>query len=243
MKHKIYILLLAVFFCSCKKENNRDCITSMGDEITEVRPSYDFDKIYLTDKVNVEYRYADTCFVEVIFGKNVISHIKTPVKDRTLYIRNEGTCQWVRSLKKIPLVRIYAPTLSYIYNTSSAELNFADTLKAVEFMYEQKNANGNVNLLTQTQRIKIYAHTGYTGVRVSGQTQHAGLYSAATGKMNASALIADTAIVNNSSIQDINCVATTYLFGEINLSGNILYTGEPQLVETSIHGTGRVIHQ
>lgn len=242
MRHFLTAWVILVV-CGCTDHNEWDCLKSMGTETSEIRHTGNFEKVFMSDRINVSYRYSDTCYVEVKFGKNIIDRVKTRADNHILNISNTATCNWVRDLKKVPLVIIYAPSLMYISNASSANLMFEDTLTANDFWYEQYSSNGEVNLLLNNKKTRIYAHTGYSDIQVAGKTHHAGLYNASVGKMDATQLVADTAIVNNTSLQDLKCTATTYLFGEINLSGNILYRGNPTVVETSINGSGSVIPQ
>jgi len=207
----------------------------------EIRQTGNFDKVFISDKVNLDYRYLDSCFVKVQFGENIIHHIQSEVKESSIYVSNEATCNWVRSLKKIPLVTIYAPTLHYLSNTSSATIKMQDTLISSDFLYEQFGSNGSAYLLVKTDSTRVYAHTGYTDIKVNGRTSYAGLYNASVGKLDAATLESEITIVNNTSIQDIPCIAHQYLFGEINLSGNILYSGDPEGIETRINGSGKVI--
>ncbi len=241
------LLYIAFAFCicitGCNKEDGWDCLKSFGDDVSEIRHPGNFDQIFLTGKVDLDYRYSDSCYVEVFFGENIIHHIETRLEGNSLYIANTAKCNWVRTLKKIPLVVVYAPTLSYLENTSSATITMHDTLISNDFLYEQRGSNGNVKLLLNTDSASIWAHTGYTGIIVSGRTNYAGLYNASVGILNASRLNSNITVVNNSSLQDLPCIANDYLFGEINLSGNILYWGDPENVDASINGSGRLIAQ
>lgn len=244
MKILLYIAIVFTLILSgCNNEDSWDCLKSFGDDVSEIRHPGSFSQIFLTDKVDMEYRQSDSCYVEVFFGENIIHHIETRVDGNSLYIANTATCNWVRTLKKIPLVVVYAPTLSYLENTSSATITMRDTLISNDFLYEQRGSNGNAHLLLKTDSARVYAHTGYTGIYVKGKTQFSGLYNASVGKLDASQLISDITIVNNTSLQDLPCVSNAYLFGEINLSGNILYAGDPESIDTSINGSGRVMPQ
>lgn len=241
MKRSLYIAIAILILSGCNKEEGWDCLKSYGDEITERRNLGKFDKVFVSDKINLDYRFSDSCYVEVSFGENIVHHIQTQVEGSSIYISNEATCNWVRSLKKIPLVTIYAPTLHYLYNTSSATLTMRDTLVSNDFLYEQRGSNGSAFLLVNTDSTTVLAHTGYTDIKVSGRTEFASLYNASVGKFDASLLNSNITLVNNSSLQDLPCVAEIYLFGEINLSGNILYSGHPELIDTNIYGSGRVM--
>lgn len=244
MKKGFYIAFIAFLALqSCNNEDSWDCLKSLGDTVTEERSIGVFDRVFLKDKINLEYYYSESYYVEVEFGENIVHHIKTKRDGNSLYISNEATCNWVRSLKEIPLVRIYAPTLSYLENTSSANITFVDSLKSLDFLYEQRLSNGEVFMLFNTDSARVYAHTGYTGITLAGRTKNAGLYNASVGQFDASRLQSDITTVNNTSLQDILCVANTYLFGEINMSGNIRYSGDPENVDTSINGSGQVLPQ
>lgn len=242
MKRLIVILSLLCIATACDRDHGWNCTRSLGDEIKDTRYPGHFTRLYTYNKVNVNYYYADSCFVEVTYGENIIDQIETSVEGNTLKIANNSTCNLVRNLSIVPEVNVFAPTIEYIENRSAADITTHDTLRAGYFQYQQFKANGNVKLKLRTDTAEIFAHTGYTEITLSGSTYKCALYSAATGKLDASRLSAVNTFVNNASIQDISCVAHNYLYAVVNLSGNIRYSGTPGMVETSINGSGRVIH-
>lgn len=237
--HFIWLLIL-IITASCDRDSGSNCTRTLGDEITEIRYPGTFSRIYAADKININYRYADTCYVEVTYGKNIIGQIETSVSLSTLTIADNSTCNFIRSLSIVPEVTVFAPTLNNIDNQSSGDITTLDTLKSNFFQYEQFKANGEIKLILLTDTAQIYIHTGYSGVTVKGKTYKAALYNRSSGKLDAHEFKAENTFVNNSSIQDIHCVAGNYLYGEINLSGNIYYSGDPVQVETNIFGTGTV---
>src|SRR5690554_842261 len=150
MKRGIYIAIAILILCGCNKEDGWDCLKSLGENTTEIRYPGVFTKVFVSDKINLDYRYADSCFVEVRFGENILHHIQTKVAGTALYISNEATCNWVRSLKSIPQVTIYAPAISYLSNSSSASITMRDTLVNNSFLYEQTSSNGSAFILVNT---------------------------------------------------------------------------------------------
>ncbi len=237
---RVIIISLFLITAGCAKENRWDCFKSYGEKTTDSRVLGEFDSVFLESNLDVEYRYSTDFRVEVVFGDNIIEHIKTKVENRELKISNETTCNWVRDLSKRPLVKIYAPTLSYMENRCSGDITFVDTLRSDEFMYEQWECNGVANFLVKNELTAIIMHVGYCDVAVSGFTSQAELYSASVGRLRARNLISPVTLSNNSSIQDMELYAADYLYAEINLNGDIKYAGEPEVIDENISGEGKL---
>jgi hypothetical protein len=240
MKKYLIISILGLLFFGCAKDNRWDCFTSYGHKKTEVRQLSEFSAIFLSDRIDMEYYQADDYRVEVVFGDNVIKHINTEVKDGELRISNDATCNWVRDLSKHPLVKVFAPSFTYIENRSAGDITFRDTLEAVDFKYEQWESNGVASLLVENETTEIVMHVGFCEVEARGISEQVGLYSAAVGELDASNLITPVTLANNSSIQPMRLYASDYLYAEINARGDIRYAGEPQAIETAGAGTGNL---
>jgi len=240
MKRLIYIFILLVA-AGCAKENRWDCFKSYGDKTTEERTVGEFDSVFLESNIDLEYHYSDEYRVEVIFGDNIIEHIKTDNEAGELKISNETTCNWVRDFDKRPLVKIYAPTFSYLENRCSGDITFSDTLHSDSFTYEQWECNGEAELILANELTVVAMHVGYCDVTVGGLTNQAELYSAANGRMRARNLICPVTLSNNSSVQDMELYASEYLYAEINQRGNIKYGGDPGVIDTEISGNGSLI--
>lgn len=237
---RLLIISLFLVTAGCAKENRWDCFKSYGDKTTESRVLGEFDAIFLESNIDVEYHFSTDFRVEVVFGENIIEHIKTKVENRELKLSNETTCNWVRDLSKRPLIKIYAPTISYMENRCSGDITFIDTLRSSEFIYEQWECNGVANLLVENDLTVITMHVGYCDVNVGGNTAKAELYSASVGRLRARNLISPITLSNNSSIQDMELFASDYLYAEINLNGDIKYAGEPLAIDENISGTGKL---
>ncbi|MCH2214525.1 MAG: DUF2807 domain-containing protein [Flavobacteriales bacterium] len=240
MKKVFYIVFLLI--CTgCAKENRWDCFKSLGDERIENRKLDSFSKVFVEDRVDIEYYHSENYRVEVIFGENIIDLIKTKVENEELTISNSSTCNFVRDLSKHPVVKIYAPTFNYLENRCSGDITFRDTLRSSSFTYEQWESNGVATFLLKNELTKITMHVGFCEVIVKGHTDQSELYSAAVGKLQAENLISPQAFVNNTSIQDIAVYAENYLYGEVNDRGNIKYGGDPINIEKVLNGEGNLI--
>lgn len=241
MKRSAYfILLIGLLLLGCDKESAWNCTKKSGTTILEERTPGAFVSVKATGKMDITYRYAASEYVEIEFGKNVVGDITTHVQNGRLYIENQTSCNWVRNMSKTPKVIIYAPHLTYLENRIAGDILFADTLKSNVFHYEQWDANGVVNMTVVTENLKVFAHTGYVEIEVKGKTEIAELYSASVTTFDAANLIAESALVNNSSTYDITCFTNQYLYGAINSSGSIYYHGAPLEIDTDIDGSGVV---
>jgi hypothetical protein len=238
-RHSIF-LFIAILLVSCKSEEGWDCTKPYGEKITELRFPGVFHSLDTEGEMDVEYRYSDSAYVNVVSGDNIINRITTEVRDSVLYLRNEESCKWVRDLSRRPKVIVLSPTLKRMQNRSIGDIDFRDTLKSPEFLYEQYDAGGTVNMLLDCPDAFIYMHTGPTALTVKGKAGTAELYSATSGKLMAENFIVNVALVNNTSIQPITCYAVDYLYAGINLSGDILYRGNPGQIDTFLNGSGKL---
>ncbi len=241
MKNTAWFILSLLLLSSCEKDNRWDCVKSLGDNKTEVRSLPPFTALYTDDKIDITYRYAEDFAAEVTFGENILPHIETVVRNGALYITNNARCNWVRDLSVKPLIILYAPTFSYMENRGTGHITFEDTLHAETFLYEEWQANGEVQLLLKTTAsASIFKHTGSTALNVCGIAAQASIYNASTGKLNATCLQSNYVECNNSSIQDLQVYSSGYLFAIIYERGNVLYSGNPTQIEQVLVGTGRV---
>lgn len=237
MRKIIWIFSVFLFF-SCSEE--KECFTGYGDTITETRDVEPFSAVYLSGRVDVDYRRASDYRIEVTFGDKIIQSIKTEVDAGILRVSNETTCNWLRDPGKFPKITLFAPDFVYLENRLSGDLTFRDTLLVESFKYEQWESNGEIKLLLHTDTARIYAHVGYTRLEVVGTTDRAEIYTGSSGPVLAHELRAQTVLSNNSSIQDLTVYSGEYLYGFIGRTGDILYSGDPATVEKTIVGTGEV---
>lgn len=241
MKAPYLIALIALILSGCARENRNDCLTSTGSEHIEVRILPPFTSILAEDRVNITVRRDSAFSTEVIHGENLLQHVHTEVTNGELRISYGARCNWVRDLSRQPTVVISAPTLARFENRGTGNIDFTDSLRASHFIYEEFSANGKVNIVLNTESAEFLQHTGSTELRISGQTESVSLYSAGHGQIDAAALDARYANVNNSTFQDIRVRTTEYLYAFIGERGNVCYFGEPELIDREITGSGRVL--
>jgi hypothetical protein len=242
MKNKIYIFLLILLVqTSCNKESAPDCFKSAGKEVTIHRSTGVFENLELEDYIHIELVDSSDYAVELIGPSNVLPKIFTEVSGNTLYIRNENTCNFVRSFKKTVTVRIYAPSISHIENHGTGDIRSVGTLYQAYLKLENRHASGTIQLSFEGDSIAIYTHTGVSDVFLSGNALKCELFNQGIGVIDAREMQVEQAFLNNSSINSIYAFSSNYLFSGINFSGNNYVYGHPTLIDEEDSAEGELI--
>jgi hypothetical protein len=236
---RVGALLLLI---ACNKPTAPDCFQSAGDNSLETRNIQPFRKVELRDDMDYEFQQADSWSITLEGPENLLSDVETSWKDGALLVRNNNTCNWVRSFKKRIRVRIAGP-LSYLYvdNYSTGGAKSVGTLNQDTLIWNNRQAAGDITLQLNDAYASLQSHTGVADVRLTGNAQTLELFNQGVGILDASSLLAQSAYVNNSSINDVYVNATNYLFAFGQFSGNIFYkpyTG--LLLDLQMRGSGEV---
>ncbi len=236
----IILSFLSLLFLGCDKDSGWNCGRKLGETIVQDRSVIPFHSVRAEGKINLIFKYADTSTVSVKYGKNMIDEITTEVVDGVLNITDETSCNWVRDLSKVPVVTILTDSLKLFENRLSGDVTFQDTIKSIVFTYDQWDSNGKFHVVVDAVITRCWAQTGYGDLTIIGRTKTAELYCGSSTRYNALGLKSQTTLVNNSSNLDILCNAENYIYGELNENGNIIYTGDPETVESGGNGSGQI---
>jgi hypothetical protein len=242
MRNQIYIFLLILLVqTSCNKESAPDCFKSAGKEVTIRRSTGVFENLELEDYIHIELVDSSDYAVELIGPSNVLPKIFTEVSGNTLYIRNENTCNFVRSFKKTVTVRIYAPSISHIENRGTGDIRSVGTLYQDYLKLENRHASGTINISFEGDSVAIYTHTGVSDVFLSGNALKCELFNQGIGVIDAREMRVEQAFLNNSSINSIYAFSSNYLFSGINFSGNNYVYGHPTLIDEEDSAEGELV--
>lgn len=242
--NKLVILFIAsISFCisGCKKDSLCNCLESTGGEITEVRSLPNFSTIEMSNNVDVVL-HTDTFFsVSVTCGKNLIDGIQTKVEDQRLFISNINKCNWLRDFKNRFVVTITAPSFDQITNTGSGNLYCADTIAQTEFQIDNWSGTGEMNLLLHCNEVRFKLHTGPADINASGVATTSYVYSAGNGFFRGSELLTEYCYVTTKSTGDCDVFATKELGVTIEYQGDVYYKGNPDQINSTITGSGKLI--
>jgi len=234
-----FTLLLCVV--SCNKENAPDCFQSAGEYTTIERGLDSFVTVELNDYIQYELCEATFFGVVITAPRNLIPDIETEVKDGRLIIHNRNTCNFVRSFKKKITIRICAPSFTDVQNFSTGDIRTVNAMRSSKFLMENRDAAGVHQLEVDADTVIINTHTGVCDVVLQGRTQVVALFNQGLGTLDARAMSASMAFVNNSSVNKVFVNSTDYLFTVINSSGSVYYSGSPSLIDLEIQGQGQLL--
>jgi hypothetical protein len=232
---------LVVSVVSCNKENAPDCFQSAGEFTTTERGLDNFVSVELNDYI--QYELYDTAFYGVIITapRNLIPDIQTEVKGGKLIVHNRNTCNFVRSFKKKIIVRICSPNFTDIQNYSTGDIRTVNTIQSGKFLMENRHAAGVHQLMMDADTIDIRTHAGVCDVILEGRADAVFLFNQGLGILDARAVNAVEAFVNNSSVNKVFVNSTGYLYSVIYSSGSVYYSGSPTLIDSDIQGQGQLL--
>lgn len=243
MKRFIPIISLLLLLVSCKKENMGDCFISAGALASEVRTVPAFQRILLSDRIDLELTQ-DTLaqpMVEVITGKNLLDRVSTTVVDGELRIGSGITCNWVRNLKERPLVRVSFGHLERLTYSSVGNVSATGPIHGRSFRLEQWDGHGTVRLDVHVDTCWIGLHTGVGNAIITGSAHKLDLYALNFAHIDAEGFPAAQVAVNNSGSGDIRCRATDALDVQVRNVGDVYYSGELSHLNAQLTGSGRLI--
>ena len=236
----IFVALVFVGISGCNKENAPDCFQSAGEETTVRRALDEFSEIELHDYVFIELYDSTERSIEITGPRNLLNDIVTDVRDHRLEIRNDNTCNWVRSFKHRITVRIYAPSFDRIENFGTGDITSINPLHQPVFELDNRHAAGLVHLHLEVDTARIRTHTGVADVLLTGNADVAEYFEQGYGWIDARNFHAQQAYANNSSVNNIYLDASQYFFGVLYFSGNIYYGGNPLQVDSDVQGSGQI---
>lgn len=243
MKILIYLFILAsLLFASCKKENMGDCFKGTGNIITESRELPFFDSIYVETNINVFITIDSTVReVKVEAGENLLPHIITKVENGKLLIRNNNRCNFARSYKKEITVHITLPVIKAIASDSQGFIKSTNTLRSDTVDITIKNA-GDIDLKLDVRHVLTHMH-GAGDVILSGKTGVHEIHAVGNSFIRCADLFTGYTFIWANTTGNIYVNATKGLGVTIVGSGNVYYSGNPQVITSKTTGTGQIIEQ
>lgn len=216
------------------------CITSTGTIIQKERSVPEFSQIEVYDKIDliITEGSGQRCIVEA--GSNLQELILIEVNGSTLSIRNDNTCNFMRSYKKKIKVYLTVTKLNNIILRGSGDVTSTNTLRDSLFGVESWGGSGSVRLDIDTKVSFATIHTATADITFTGKCPLLYAYSTGNGEIHTEDLNADQVYINNSGTGNCFVRANNFLYAEIGHTGDIFYRGKPT-IEKTVSGTGKLI--
>ena len=222
-------------------KNGGVCLSDSGTVSRQRREVGEFDSIDLADNMTLVLTQDTFSRVEVESGKNLFGGISTTVKNRELIIRNNNTCNWVRSYSKPLNVYATVKNLVKIYYNSSGNVSTTNTINSGYLKLDIWGGCGVLDLDVNVVNGFFILHMGTATITLRGICQVSSVYSGDYGLVQLKQLQTGYTFVTNRGSNDCYVNANHYVEAWINSVGNVYYTGNPPSVTEHITGTGKLL--
>ncbi|MGN0033660.1 MAG: GIN domain-containing protein [Candidatus Limimorpha sp.] len=246
MKRIIIFLLLSIVIIlpSCKKVP-----LSVGETITVSRELQGFNKMIINDDVNVTMIKADTNYIEISAGKNLMPNIITETSDGNLVIRNDNAMNWIRTYDYTIDAKLYFKEITDITHSGSGFLKSQNQINDScndHIRITILHACGDIDLeINDGSAISIDYTQGTSALKLRGTgNRHIYIGKRSYGIIDISDLGVTKATVKNFSSGDCYVAPSDTLNAYIYNLGNIYYKGNPSEIESYIDpdSRGKLIH-
>ena len=179
--------------------------------------------------------------VDIEAGDNLLPKIKTEQDGNQISISNKNTCNWVRSYSKTIAVYVHVKKLDIIQHHGSSTISSTNELQNSTFDLNVWNS-GDINLAIHADSTFARQHTTVGDMTLTGHSGYCFYYSNGNGFTYDSNLQVNNATVIQRGTGDCYVNVSQSMSVEIHDSGNVYYTGNPQ-ISSNVTGAGKLIHQ
>jgi hypothetical protein len=239
----IYIIVISVFTVSCKKSEDRACLKFVGDEVSKTISLEKLDSLYLYDNIVYTLIPDTSNYVELKGGENLLNHIECSNNNDKLKIRNNNTCNFLRSYKKKVKAFIHVTDIAYIHFEGAEKLTNQDTLKSGELRLVIRDGAGSVELTVDNSYMSAVVTHGWGDFTLHGKTGAAFLNCNTNSFCNTTGLKvgANFNVYSNTGGNMVVNADGTNLHATIKGDGDILYHGVPNSIEILDTGSGEAL--
>lgn len=235
------ILSLSILILSCSKEKEGPCFKGAGEQSSLSRNLNDFNHLVIENRIDVELVQGSQNQAIIFGGKHLIPQIKTEIRGDTLFIYNANRCNFLRSFEQELLVELEFDQIRGLTFYGGGEITCRDTIHSGLFGVDVWDAGGNIDLTLNTDTSYASIHNGPADITYQGESEVSYSYSAGYGTIDLSGLNTSRSLVNSSGTSQISVRCTDFLNAQIYYIGDVIYYGNPTIVEQQIEGTGELI--
>ncbi len=236
-KYMMLATLLAVAVPAQAFWGFSNSIQGSGVAKTETRPIAAYENIVVDGTVDVEIKTDAPVSLQITGDDNIVPLVQTEVKNGVLHISTQDGTSY--SAKVNLVIHTTTPVLTSVKSNGTSDV----TVQAVKLAEIEVTGTGQViatGLNTPTLLVKS---TGTSDVTLTGSTQKLVAKVSGTGALDAKNFKALDADVSVSGTGD----AYVFVSGQFNANasglGDIVYSGNPTIIEQNATGFGKIHHE
>ncbi|MCZ2249333.1 MAG: DUF2807 domain-containing protein [Bacteroidia bacterium] len=243
MKYVLNIFLLAVLLLvGCRKENMCDCIKRSGANTVEKRVLPTFNTIEINPNIHV-YLVQDTlCYAEIKAGRNLMNNIETKVDQNVLRVKNNNTCNFMRSYKQVVEVYLHFEKLNELIYQGTGPVKSVNTINnRQKFTFTCWDGVDTVRLQLNAPIVHANIHTGVADLILQGYADSLYAYARGSGCFRLQQFKCNYVYANNLSSGNFYLWAEKKLEVLLQSAGDIYYKGSPGEIIEQKRGSGKLI--
>ncbi|MFD1294348.1 head GIN domain-containing protein [Lutibacter holmesii] len=224
------VLITTTTFSQNKK------VKANGNIITTTRTVSDFDKIAVSGSFDVTLKKGKGKAVTIEASSNLMDIIETIVENNQLKIKFKSGWN-IRTSKKINITVTYE-ALSAVTLSGSGSIISEDEIIANNLALKV-SGSGNMKLKLFTDNLTATI-SGSGNLKLTGETNIVTCSLSGSGNLNASNLKAAITNAKVSGSGNVKIQASEEIYAKASGSGNIIYSGEPNIIKANSSGSGSV---
>ena len=238
MKNVFGLVLIALFTLSCNAQWGKK-IKGNGNVVTIERSVGEYDAVAVAGWFDVDIVNGREGELSLQGEENLLEYIITEVKNGKLTIKvkkgyNLQSSTWKRGI----LVTVPVEEINSVALSGSGDIVGKDVLRADDFSATM-SGSGDINLSVEADRLKTVI-SGSGDIDLSGKAGDFDVTVSGSGDVNAFDLEADHVKANVSGSANIKVTANQSLTARVSGSGDILYKGDPDKVDSKASGSGDI---
>lgn len=240
IKHISYIIGI-LFLLACGEKS--PCFKSTGKIITEERLiESSIRNIYLEDEIELVLTQSDNPYLSVEAGENLLPYIETIIEGDKITIRNNNTCNFLRSYKNKIQVNLSTKSLRYISYSGTENISATNTIVVDTLEIETIGVGDIIMDVDIDDMLNVFQHEGPSDFYLSGESTNSYLYSRGKGWFYLQDLTSQSAFINHNGTGDFNLKVIDDLFIDLYSIGNVGYYGSPTNVSIGVkEGSGLIL--
>lgn len=238
MKNVFGLILIALFTLSCNAQWGKK-IKGNGEVVTVERSVGDYEAIAVAGWFDVDIVDGREGEISLKGEENLLEYIKTEVKNGKLTIKvkkgyNLQSSNWKGGI----LVTVPVESINSVSLSGSGDIVGKDVLRADEFSATM-SGSGDIDLTVEADILKTNI-SGSGDIDLSGKARNFKVTVSGSGDVEAFDLAADHVNANVSGSANIKVTANESIIARVSGSGDILYKGNPEKVDSKASGSGDI---